>query len=90
MTHDPLCGLSQPCDDEIPEHGYCSMQHGQFCIHCHQWCICKELQMAEERMLAKCIAAVWACGDDKGYIYSDIETGIEWATAALRDLKEKP
>ena len=37
-------------------------------------------------MLAKCIAAVEACGDDKGYIYSDTETGIEWAIAALRAL----
>jgi len=40
MTHDPLCGLAQPCDEEEPEHGYCSMQHGLYCIHCHQWCIC--------------------------------------------------
>lgn len=57
-AHDPLCGLSNPCDEETPEHGYCSMQYGQFCIHCHQWCICEAVRTAERRMLAKCIAAV--------------------------------
>ena len=40
-------------------------------------------------MLAKCIAAVEACGDDRGYVYSDTETGIRWAVAALRALQEK-
>lgn len=51
MTHDPLCGLAQPCDEEEPEHGYCSMQHGLYCIHCHQWCICTELRACEQRVL---------------------------------------
>ena len=52
MNHDPLCGLSEPCDDEVPEHGYCSRQHGQFCIHCLTWCICDRLKQAEERTMA--------------------------------------
>ena len=48
MKHDPLCGLTQPCDEEEPEHGYCSMQHGLFCIHCHQWCICNVIAKVRE------------------------------------------
>lgn len=47
-------------------------------------------EQGQADMLAKCIAAVEACGDDKGYVYSDNETGIEWAVAALRALQEKP
>ncbi len=98
MTHDPLCGLSQPCDDEIPEHGYCSMQHGQFCIHCHQWCMCGEVRQAEQRMLAKCIEAV----DAERKWWRDTHFGTthlvagEWndslqnVLAVLRGLEEKP
>jgi hypothetical protein len=44
----------------------------------------------QRNMLAKCISAVEACGDDKGYVYSDTETGIEWAVAALRALQDQP
>ena len=55
MTHDPLCGLSQPCDDEIPQHGYCLMSHGKFCIHCNQWCICPQLQQAKEEVAQRII-----------------------------------
>ena len=98
MTHDPLCPLSQPCDDEIPEHGYCSTQHGKFCIHCYQWCTCEALKKAEQRMLAKCIAALeerWSeswCGSryasctdpDHACRYRRLDV------AALRDLQEKP
>gem|GEM_PF-2471525 len=51
--HLPECPLLQPCDDEVPEHGYCSMQRGVFCIHCHQWCICDRLRMLEARILSK-------------------------------------
>jgi hypothetical protein len=69
MDHDPLCVLSQPCDDETPEHGYCGFSAPNFCIHCHQWCMCGEVRQAEQRMLAKCIAAVenlpdWALNID--------------------------
>jgi len=60
MIHDPLCGLSEPCDDEVPEHGYCSRQHGQFCIHCLTWCICDRLKQAEQRMRDVCQAAAYA------------------------------
>ena len=55
MSHDPLCGLSQPCDDEIREHGYCLMSHGKFCIHCNQWCICPQLQQAKEEVAQRII-----------------------------------
>ena len=48
--HLPECPLLEPCDDEVPEHGYCSMQHGVFCIHCHQWCICDRLRACEQRI----------------------------------------
>lgn len=50
----------------------------------------KGVWQGQRDMLAKCIEAVEACGDDKGYIYSDTETGIQWAVAALRALQEKP
>jgi hypothetical protein len=60
MTHDPLCGLSQPCDDETPEHGYCSMQHGEFCIHCHQWCVCDVIAKVREDALADAVQRVEA------------------------------
>lgn len=50
--HDNLCPLSEPCDDETPEHGYCSMQHGVYCIHCMQWCICEALAKADARARA--------------------------------------
>jgi len=53
MNHDPLCGLAQPCDEEEPEHGYCSMQHGLFCIHCHQWCICNVIAKVREEEQSK-------------------------------------
>lgn len=53
MTHDPLCGLAQPCDEEEPEHGYCSMQHGLYCIHCHQWCICNVIAKVREEEQSK-------------------------------------
>ena len=48
--HLPECPLLEPCDDDVPEHGYCSMQRGAFCIHCHQWCICDRLRACEERV----------------------------------------
>ena len=81
MDHDPLCVLSKPCDD-APEHGYCGFSAPNFCIHCVTWCMCGELRQAEERMLAKCIAAVenlpdWAL---------NLDDVIE----ALRSLQEKP
>lgn len=53
--HDSLCGLSNPCDDETPEHGYCMMSHGQFCIHCNKWCICPQLQQAKEEVARRII-----------------------------------
>lgn len=81
MTHDPLCGLSQPCDDEVPEHGYCSRQQGEFCIHCMTWCICLQLHNAEQRMLAKCITAV------EEIIPDDSDSGSWEATIAAAWLR---
>lgn len=64
MTHDPLCALSEPCDDEVPEHGYCSMQHGMFCIHCHQWCICEALGEKYAAALRDAVKAVKVYADE--------------------------
>lgn len=100
MSHDPLCGLSQPCDDEIREHGYCLMSHGKFCIHCNQWCICGEVRMAEQRMLAKCITvadAVLAGVPTSFWINRNSDEAQEHKRSmraavedALRALQEKP
>jgi hypothetical protein len=60
MTHDPLCGLSQPCDDEVAEHGFCSMQHGEFCIHCYQWCICDVIGKVRDNAIAAAVQRVEA------------------------------
>lgn len=46
-------------------------------------------EQGQADMLAKCIAVVEACGDGKGYVYSDNETGIQWALDALRALQER-
>jgi len=54
-AHDPLCGLSQPCDDDIAEHGFCSRQEEEFCIHCHQWCICEQMREAEKNGYEKAV-----------------------------------
>jgi hypothetical protein len=46
--HLPECRLSEPCDIDIAEHGFCSMQVEEqfFCIHCMGECICQRLQQA--------------------------------------------
>ena len=56
--HDPLCKLSQPCDDETPAHGYCGLTAPRYCIHCQTWCICEELQAVKQQTIRDCIAAV--------------------------------
>lgn len=56
MNHDPLCGLSEPCDDEVAEHGYCSMQRGNYCIHCNQWCVCERIGRARSEERANVVA----------------------------------
>ena len=58
MKHDPLCQLSQPCDPDIPEHGYCEFSAPFFCIHCHTWCICEELGKKREQAIRDCIAVI--------------------------------
>ena len=70
MTHDPLCGLTQPCDEEEPEHGYCSMQHGLFCIHCHQWCICNVIAKVREDECSKDL--------DYAYVAAQAEADGQW------------
>lgn len=99
MTHDELCGLSQPCDDEVPEHGYCSRQQGEFCIHCMTWCICPQLRQARKQgaddyergqadMLAKCIATIEEripLVADNGSWESSIAAA--WLRAAVTDLQ---
>ena len=85
MTHDPLCVLSKPCDDETPEHGYCGFSAPNFCLHCHTWCMCGEIREAEQRMLAKCMEAVKRLEPDL-----DRHGCLQDALEALRALKVKP
>ena len=61
--HLPECPFVEACNDEIPEHGYCSMQHGMFCINCYQWCICDALGACEQRVLTAAREAVEAIRD---------------------------
>lgn len=67
-------------------------------------CYCSRLRACEQRVLTLRLddlnvksfnagidsaeAAVSACGNGKGYIYSDTMTGVEWALDAIRALKE--
>ena len=44
--HHDLCLLSEPCSQDVPEHGFCSRQ-STFCIHCERECICERLKQAE-------------------------------------------
>ena len=44
--HHDLCFLSDPCSQEVPDHGFCSRQ-STFCIHCERECICERLKQAE-------------------------------------------
>jgi hypothetical protein len=51
--HLPECRLGEPCDIDIAEHGFCSMQVEEqfFCIHCMRECICERLRSCEQRVL---------------------------------------
>ena len=53
--HLPECRLGEPCDIDIAEHGFCSMQVEEqfFCIHCMGECICERLRSCEERVTQK-------------------------------------
>jgi hypothetical protein len=97
MTHDPLCELSKACDDETPEHGYFGIADPNYCMQCHTWCVCGEIRQAEQRMLAKCIAAVeempgrykhrLTAGDDEYHDgWHECEDTV---LAALRGLQEQ-
>ena len=44
--HHDVCFLSEPCSQDVPEHGFCSRQ-STFCIHCERECICERLKQAE-------------------------------------------
>lgn len=76
--HLPECPLLEPCDDEVAEHGYCSMQRGVFCIHCHQWCACDRLRACEDRIKTPLLAIIKAGG--KAYA-----EGWEWGRAEALD-----
>jgi len=45
MTHDPLCLLSEPCDEDEPSHGFCFYDLTR-CMHCYRECICDRLAKA--------------------------------------------
>ena len=102
MTHDPLCGFSQPCDQDIGwvvEHTFWLPQKEDFCVHCCQWCICEKLQEAEQRMLQWCIESLshdidCMCERDTDadeHTYRPIPNCYHpRIVAALRALQEKP
>jgi len=60
--HLPECRLSEPCDIDITDHGFCSMQVEEqfFCIHCMGECICKRLRSCERRAIAAAVQRVEA------------------------------
>lgn len=58
MEHDPMCALADPCEVEIPEHGFCGLGAARYCIHCSQWCICERLAKARADERAKAWARV--------------------------------
>lgn len=77
--HLPECPLLEPCDDEVAEHGYCSMQHGVFCIHCQRWCVCDRLRACEQRVRDKHSQPDAYRGWVKGYA-----AGLDAARKAVR------
>ena len=58
--HLPECRLSEPCDIDITDHGFCSMQVDEqfFCIHCMSECICERLRACEQRVAEETEAAM--------------------------------
>jgi len=64
--HLPECRLSEPCDIDIAEHGFCSMQVEEqfFCIHCRGECICERLRTCEARVLRRMLEAAREVIDD--------------------------
>ena len=46
-AHKDLCYLTEPCSQDTPSHGFCSMQQDEYCIHCMRQCICERLTQAE-------------------------------------------
>jgi hypothetical protein len=78
-AHDPLC------NQWYGWHGIPAQQDPDDCS------ICELIDTVTEQTIQGCIKAVDICTVDKGYVYSDTETGIKWAIAALRALlEEKP
>jgi len=65
--HLPECPLSEPCDIDITEHGFCSMQVEEqfFCIHCMDECICERLRSCEQRAIAAAAQRVAALPEYK-------------------------
>ncbi len=59
--HLPECRLSEPCDVDIAEHGFCSMQVEEqfFCIHCMGDCICERLRKARDRGYSEAMDDGW-------------------------------
>jgi hypothetical protein len=75
--HLPECRLSEPCDIDITDHGFCSMQVEEqfFCIHCMGECICKRLRSCERRVIATSVQRVEALpphhGSYAGWLMAD-------------------
>ena len=102
MTHDHLCGFSQPCDQceggcgyDISEHTFWLPEEEDFCVHCCQWCICEKLKEAEQRMLQWCIESLshdidCMCERDNDADERDCNCYYPRIVAALRALQEKP
>ena len=83
--HLPECRLGEPCDIDISEHGFCSMQvEEQFiCIHCMGECICERLRACEERATAAAVQRVEALANEMRN-WSSAETTA--ATESVPDL----
>ena len=76
--HLPECPLNEPCDIDITEHGFCSMQVEEqfFCIHCMNECICKRLRACEQRVIDAAVQIVeeLPCKCNDGADYCDGQT----------------
>jgi hypothetical protein len=85
--HLPECRLGEPCDIDIVEHGFCSMQVEEqfFCIHCMGECICKRLRSCEERVNAAAVQrveALWSL--DPSWDGTNWNNALHAAIAAIK------
>jgi hypothetical protein len=85
--HLPECRLSEPCDIDIAEHGFCSMQVEEqfFCIHCMGECICEGLRSCEQRVIdaaVQRVEALWSI--DPSWDGTNWNNALHAATDAIK------